>query len=157
MRVLALDPGERVGWCVATLQPDDDHRYLLEVTGHGMAYLKEMAIAVHQAVAVEEKYDLVIYEKWILTAKGARVSVGSSMESSQFVGMLRLACWLSGTKCIGQRTSALSTADRSLKCGHPSAAGVQALIDAADAVAHDEGHHGSALRHLWTWFFTEHV
>lgn len=168
MRVLALDPGERVGWCSAVVldigkrdpaaPPDPkDVRYVLRDLKHGIAYLKDCAMQVHQAVAIEKRYDVVIYEEWILTAKGARVSVGSRMESSQFVGMIRLACWLGGAKLVPQRTSALSSADRSLKCGHPSAPAVQDIITAADAVSHDDGHDGSAARHLWTWFFKEYV
>lgn len=182
MRVLALDPGERVGWASAVVDsrlsfPDGTAvaecallpeqwvgkadegtwKHTLEITGHGIAYLKDMALAVHQAVVVEKKYDVVVFEKWVLTAKGARVSVGSHMESSQFVGMVRLCCWLAGVKVVGQPTSALSSADRSLKCGHPSAAAVAKLVEAADSVSHDDGHDGSALRHLWTFFFDAYV
>ena len=159
MKVLVLDPGERVGWCSAEVHAPAGVRDWsdLDVTGHGIAYLKDMALAVHQAVAVERKYDLVIYERWALTAKGARVSVGSEMESSQFIGMVRDKCWRAGVKIRKQPTSALSSADRSLKCGHPSAAHVAELIAQADAVSHDDGHDGSALRHLWTYFFKEFV
>lgn len=156
MRVLVLDPGERVGWASAQIVTNGE-RSLLHVTGHGIAYLKDMALAVHQAVVVEKKYDVVVFEKWVLTAKGARVSVGSHMESSQFVGMVRLCCWLAGVKVVGQPTSALSSADRSLKCGHPSAADVADRIAKADVGSHDDGHDASALRHLWTFFFERYV
>jgi hypothetical protein len=158
MRVLVLDPGERVGWATAdVVQAGTDHGFELRVTGHGMAYLKDMAMSVYKAIAIEKKYDVVVYERWALTARGAKVSVGSEMESSQFIGMVRLCCWLSGTRIKKQNTSALSSADRSLKCGHPSAADVARRIAAADAVSHDDGHDGSALRHLWTFFFDEYV
>lgn len=158
MRVLALDPGERVGWASAVVGSTSHlASWTLEVTGHGIAYLKDAAMQVYQAVAIEKRYDVVVFERWALTAKGARVSVGSEMESSQFVGMIRQSCWIGGVKVIGQPTSALSSADRSLKCGHPSAADVARRIAITDAVGHDDGHDGSALRHLWSYFFKEFV
>jgi hypothetical protein len=161
VRVLVLDPGERVGWASAVVTPwaydAPGGEPRLDVTGHGIAYLKDMAVAVYNALVLDEKYDVVVFEQWRLTAKGARVSVGSEMESSQFIGMVRLACWVAGVKIVKQPTSALSSADRSLKCGHPSAADVAARIAAADKGSHDDGHDGSALRHLWTYFFKEFV
>lgn len=161
MRVLVLDPGERVGWCSAEVTIADPRSItqfdpILHVTGHGIAYRKDCAMATHQAVAIQQRYDLVIYERWALTAKGARVSVGSEMESSKFIGAVELSCWLSNTKIRKQPTSALSSADRSLKCGHPSATAVQEIIDSLPA-AHDESHDRSALLHLWHWFFEEYV
>jgi hypothetical protein len=139
--------------------PATTHAYDLDVTGHGIAYLKDMGVAVYNALVLDEKYDVVVLEKWALTAKGARVSIGSEMESSQFIGMVRLACWVSGTKFVKQPPSMQTpggTAERALKCGHPSAAAVQSIIDNLPA-AHDESHDRSALLHLWGWFFKEYV
>ena len=191
MRVLVLDPGERVGWATAEVElvpvklqrndavdprpipqvvcedgvipragrgPSHTTEARLKVTGHGISYLKDTAMAVDRALS-KGKYDVVVYENWKLTAKGARVSVGSEMESSQFIGMIRLSCWKYGVKIVKQPPSMQTpngTGERALKCGHPSAPAVQAIIDKLPK-SHDESHDRSALLHLWGWFFKEYV
>ena len=158
LRVLAVDPGERVGWArglIADLTHTQGY-HTLEVEAHGIAYLKDAAMQVYNAVVVEDRIDVVIYETFILTARGAKVSVGSDLQTAQFVGMVRLAAWLNPrVKLVPQGPSAMSSANKSMR-GQASADDIQERL-AKLPKSHDESHDGSALRHLWTYFFEHYV
>jgi len=172
IRVLAVDPGERVGWATGVIWPErknqgTGHHYddtlpppgplpQLIVRDHGIAFLKDMALAIHQAVVVEDKYDVVIYETWVLTPKGAKVSVGSDMQSSQFIGMVRQSCWLNPrVRLVPQGPSAMASANKSVRA-HPSGDDIQCRLTKLPR-SHDESHDGSALRHMWTYFFDRYA
>jgi hypothetical protein len=159
IRVLAIDPGERVGWaagnCILDTSQDPDTR--LDITAHGILFLKDAALQIHNAVVVEDRIDVLIYESFILTRKGAQVMVGSDLQTAQLVGMCRLAAWLNPrVKLIEQRPAAMSSARKSLTGPHPSAADVQERIRKLPK-SHDDSHDGSALLHLWHYFFERYV
>lgn len=157
MRVLALDPGQRVGWASADVFPQEGPMIpRLIVRDHGIMSLRDAALAVYKAIVVEQRYDHVVYESWRLTAKGARVLQGDDMQSSQFIGMVRLCCWLSGTPITAQAPAVMASARRSLHMGGPSADDIRERI-AKLPRSHDESHDGSALLHLWHWFFERYV
>jgi hypothetical protein len=171
IRVLAVDPGERVGWATATIWPESGNRGSahvdtlpppgplpqLKVVDHGIAFLKDAATQIYNAVVVEDRIDVVIYETWILTRRGAQISVGSDMQSSQFVGMVRLAAWLNPrVQLVAQGPKEMRSATKSLRCGHPSAGDVAERIRKLPK-SHDESHDGSALLHLWHYFFERYV
>jgi hypothetical protein len=157
MRVLAVDPGERVGWATAIVHGQDGGGHHLEVTGHGIAFLKDAALQIHQAVAVEKRFDVVIYETFLLTARGAKVMVGSDLQTAQFVGMVRQSAWLNPVcQLVPQGPAAMSSARKSLRCGHPSAEDVALRISKLPK-SHDDSHDGSALLHLWNFFFERYV
>ncbi len=155
MRVLALDPGERVGWAAGEI---DTFSPSLDVLGHGMAYLKDAALAVHKALTCKQpRYDAVVVEWFHLTPKGARVLIGSPLLPSQFIGMVRMSCWLGGVPIYEQPPAAMSSARRSIKNDLPGAEQIREIVEAADAVSHDDGHDGSAALHLWQWYFARYV
>lgn len=158
IRVLAVDPGERVGWATGTITPlgSHDQRCRLEVTNHGISFLKDAALAIHKAVVIEDRIDVLVYETWVLTAKGARVSVGSDMQSSQFVGMVRLAAWLNPRVQLAPQGPAAKTSALKSMRAHPSGDDIRTRL-AALPKAHDDSHDGDALLHLWTYFFNRHV
>jgi hypothetical protein len=142
VKILALDPGERVGWATATV--DGPHHELV-IEDHGIARLRDMAMAVYRAVVTEDKYDVVIYETWRLRANKARQFAGNDFPSVQFIGMVRLACWLNPrVKLASQGPSIKSTADKVIPNQYPD---VARRIDNAPA-AHDESHDTDALRHI---------
>jgi hypothetical protein len=87
LHVLALDPGERVGWARAAIYPDGQW---FEMT-HGITPLKDMALAVHRKIT---DYDVVVYETWRLAADKARSFAGSDFPSVQFIGAVKAAAWL---------------------------------------------------------------
>lgn len=92
--VLAIDPGERVGW--ATGEVDEG----LEVADHGVAPLRDFAIKLGESVS---KYDVVIYETWRLRADVARKMVGNDFQPSQLIGIIRYLGWITpGVKLVSQ-------------------------------------------------------
>jgi hypothetical protein len=159
MRILAVDPGERVGWCTGTITEPGAHPpygVTLEVTAHGIAFLKDAAMQVYKAVVLEDRIDVVVYETFILTARGGKTMVGSDLQTAQFVGMVRMAAWLNPrVQLVAQGTGAMRAADKSWRT-HPSGAIMKERWDNLPK-AHDESHDGSAMRHLWTYFFERYV
>ncbi len=150
IRVLAIDPGERCGWATGTIADAG-----LEVQDHGISFLKDMALAVHRAVVLEDRYDVVIYETFRLTHKGARVSVGSDLQTSQVIGMIRLSAWLNPrVQLVPQTPGDKTTARLSLR--NPGGEDILARLDKLPK-SHDDGHDGDALLHLWNFYFKRYV
>lgn len=150
MRVLALDPGERVGWARADIADDGSWSDLR----HGITPLRDMAVAVHRSLVDATwqdvhpaVYDVVVMEDWRLYPGNAKSMVGSSFPSVQFVGMVRLCCWLSGTKLVMQGAVTKKTADKTAARLRPD---LYELV--TRPISHDDGHDQDALRHLW--FYT---
>ena len=164
-RVLALDPGDRVGWARVAI----DDNGLWHNLDHGITDLKECALKVAEVLDVaagyngyddgcgpHTEYDLVIIERWSLFARFAKKLVGSEMPSSQFVGMVKLACWLSGTPFVMQAPSkvnsnqpgVLSPAEKSMSRLRPE------LFELVmQPGAHDDLHDMVAIKHLWAYTF----
>ena len=141
MRVLALDPGEKVGWAsvdVETGQLWEDARWQ-----HGIWKLREGAEWV---LATAHEYDRIVYETWRLRPDFALKAVGSDFPSVQFVGMIRLAAWNAGVKLSPQAPLKMSTARKTL----PPV--LQDIVDREPA-RHDDSHNVSAILHLWYWLW----
>ena len=158
IRVLALDPGQRVGWAKAEAHVHSGHSKSrdgwprLIVEDHGIAPLRDAALAVHKAVVLEDRVDVVVMEKFILTARGAKFLVGDDLQTSQFVGMVRQCCWLNPrVKLVEQMPAAMATGRKALRAGWPGAADIRERL-AKLPKSHDESHDGSALLHLAAWF-----
>lgn len=144
-RVLAIDPGERVGWAVADAEPwmdDPDRAATFEVTGHGITALKPFALKLFEAIL---GYDVVVYETYRISANHIKHHIGSDVPTLQLIGMIRAAAWLHPTvKLVGQGPETKKTADRTMP------EDLTTRIAALPA-AHDDSHDGDALRHLWFW------
>jgi len=150
VRVLAIDPGERVGWAHGEFIVDY-HGVVqpLTITGHGISFLRDGALAVHQAVVVEDRYDVVVYETWRLRAHKAKQFAGNDMQSSQLIGMIRLCAWLNPrVQLVSQGPAAKTKWLKALPQHHPE---LQAKLDAMPS-EHDHAHDGDALMHLWTYY-----
>jgi len=159
MRVLAIDPGERVGWAHGDVyvppkgglrgqMVGNDGSPDLRVTGHGISFLKDFALKLHE---VASTYDVIVYETWRLRADKARAFIGNDFQSSQLIGMVRMCAWLNPrVTLISQGPGVKSTADRSMP------EWLRAKIAALPA-AHDDSHDGDALRHLWHYFWERYV
>lgn len=168
-RVLALDPGDRVGW--ARVDIDDDGSW--SNLRHGISELKPTALKVDQALTYQivpsawapgqgpscddpPCYDVVICEDWRLYAHQAKHMVGSEIPSAQFIGMVKLACWKSGVPLVMQfaktvnsnRPGVLSPAESSMKRIRPE------LFELVmQPGAHDNLHDMVAIKHLWAFTF----
>lgn len=154
-RVLAIDPGERVGWATGVIAWEDgvgavsSDPPLLHVQNHGISHLKEFALKLHK---VAGNYDRIVYETWRLRPQMARKFIGSEFPTVQLIGMIRLCAWANGVPVYAQGPDTKATATRTLAAGHHP--------DIAERIAklpkvHDEAHDGDALLHLWFHFFKE--
>jgi hypothetical protein len=138
-KVLALDPGDRVGWARADVADDGTWTEFR----HGITPLRDMATAVYY---VKKRYDVMVCEDFRLYPQMARSLVGSSFPSVQFIGMVRLCCWLADIEFVLQGARAKEMADRSMKKLCPD---LYNLVTTPRA--HDDAHDHDAIRHLWTW------
>ncbi len=147
MRILAVDPGERVGWAVGEVAGPVGGQ-LLRVENHGISFLKDFAVKLGQ---VFHEYDVVIYETFRLRANVARKFAGNDMQTSQLIGIIRYLGWINPqVKVVGQGPAVKATADKTM----PS--NIQSIIDKAPK-NHDDSHDTDALRHLWFWFWERYV
>lgn len=159
-RVIAIDPGERVGWAHGVMYAHGEARHPdqvdpdpgCELTGHGITPLKDFAMKFHE---VAGKYDTVIFEPYRIAAGKFKAHVGSDVPTLQLVGMIRLSCWLNpkvkvvssgpGNKATGRKYAAAHLPE------------ISQIIEAALATDHDSGHDGDAVMHLVNYFFKEYV
>jgi hypothetical protein len=146
-RILAIDPGEKVGWATALSWPattDADPR--LEVLDYGIAGLKDFALKLAKVYA---NYEHVIYETWRL--RTPKHQLGSDMQTSQLIGMVRLIGWLHPeVKLTGQGPQIKATAAKTMPDD------IRAIIEGAPAT-HDEAHYADALMHAWHAHWRKHV
>lgn len=151
MRVLAIDPGERVGWAVGEVSEDKRDALggpELVVFNHGISSLKDFALKLHE---VAGDYDVIVFEDYRISAAKLRAHTGSNVPTIQLIGMIRLCAWLNPkVKLVTQYNTQKKTADRTMpEWLRERIAGLPA--------AHDDAHDGDALRHLWFWFWTNYV
>lgn len=139
MKILALDPGNRVGWARADVCAD---RSLTDFR-HGITPLRDMAMAVDRSAG---EYDLIVFEDWRLYPHMAKEMRGSTFPSVQFIGMVKLAAWRAGTALATQGASIKKIADARMKVEAPD---LHELV--TRKVTHDDGHDQDAIRHLYYW------
>jgi hypothetical protein len=149
-RVLAIDPGERVGWARAELCPEGALKLLSPVgfrlpgidaatLVQGVTPLKDFALKLG---AVIGEYDTVVYETWRLYPHKAKALVGNDMQPSQLVGIIRYLAWMNPkVKLVSQGANIKDMADRAYG----------AWLAPRFALSTEE-HDKDALRHLvWYW------
>ncbi len=144
MRVLAIDPGERVGWAHGKVVGDDR----LEITGHGISHLKDFALKLHE---VTPEYDVIVFETFRLRATAAKKLIGNDFQTSQLIGAIRLCAWLHPqVKLVGQGPNVKATALKTCN------AEIRDVLDGLPQ-AHDDAHDGDALLHLWHFYWERFV
>ena len=148
-RILAIDPGEKVGWATALSWPATDSADpRLEVLEYGIHGLKDFAIALGKGI---ERYEQVIYETWRLRPAAAKHLLGNDMQTSQLIGMIRFLGWQHPEiKLTGQSPSIKATALKTLPDD------VRQIVEGAPA-RHDEAHYADALLHAWYAHWRKHV
>lgn len=136
LRILAIDPGEKVGWARGLLATD------LSLEDHGIADLKPFAMKLGEAIT---NYDVIVYETWRLYAGFAKKMVGNDMQTSQLIGIIRYLAWANpGIKLVGQAATIKKTANKTAQ------GDFLALIE-SEPGKHDDAHDIDAIRHLWHW------
>jgi len=139
-----------VGWARADVADDGTWTDLR----HGITPLRDMALAVHTATAYGEvagytsDYDVVVMEDWRLYPDKVREFSGSTFPSVQFIGMVRLCCWLSGTSLVMQGARVKTTTDKTMPALRPD---LYKMVTVPRK--HDDSHDMDAIRHLWHWTF----
>lgn len=135
MKVLALDPGEKVGWARCEVDAKGKTTELV----HGITQLKEMAMRLTTAF---ESYDAVVCETFIVRS-GSRLT--GSFPTVQFIGMVRLLSWQTPkVDMIWQAPRVMHTAEKTIHKIKPAWA---EIIDQGGA--HDDTHDYSAILHLY--------
>jgi hypothetical protein len=84
-RVLVIDPGERVGWAVVTIDEQG-----MSVLRHGITGLKDFAVKLDTSF---HRYDTVVYETYRIAAEKLKQHVGSDVPTLQLIGMIRMLSW----------------------------------------------------------------
>ena len=107
--IVAFDPGERTGWCLARFREDDLASF--EVLDQGVWTVVEV---MDGRPALLVRADVVVDETWRLYESHALSMVGNDMQPSQVVGMIRMAAREAGrpttSKGANLKSMALSTA-----------------------------------------------
>jgi hypothetical protein len=145
LRVIAFDPGELTGWARGVLHVGVDiagtPASQLEVEAFGYDPWKPTALAFWRTMA-EDPYDVVIYETWRLRRSSALDLIGSDMQSSQFIGCVKLATWVAQkerpVRILGQEPSIKHVID-----------GWKGGTDYLPRDSEGKEHFRDALRHLW--------
>jgi hypothetical protein len=147
VRVLALDPGERVGWANFDCDPVSGKVTNLK---HGISPLKDMALRVAEKAG---SYDVIVMEDYRISAAKVNLHIGSGVPTIQFVGMVRMACWQHPkTKLVVQSNRVKTTAAKTMRKLKPS---WYEIID--ETVAHDDGHDQDAIMHGWYYVWSNYI
>jgi hypothetical protein len=109
-RVLAIDPGERVGWARGVMyHGGDDPSCGFGDIVQGVTPLKDFALKLGKVIG---EYDTVVYETWRLYPHMAKKLVGNDMQSSQLVGIIRYLVWATPqVKLVSQGANVKDMAD----------------------------------------------
>lgn len=141
MKLLAIDPGERVGWATGVVHPDVPK---LEVTNQGVNTLKDFAITLGERI---HDYDVVIYEVWRLYPHMAKRMVGNDFQPSQLIGVIRYLSWIHpNVKLVSQGASIKNTALKTMP---------DELKERMSKSS--EQHDQDAIQHLWHFYWSKFV
>lgn len=138
--VLAIDPGERVGWAHGVL---DDSSF--EVTGQGVTPLRPFALKLEE---VWPNYDTVVYESWRLYPTAGKTMIGNDMQPSQLVGMIRFIGWHHQPQ-VGMVVQPAKIKDTALKT-MPEWLHERMKLST-------EQHDQDALMHLWHYYWKTYI
>lgn len=137
--VLAIDPGERVGWATGSL----DHAEF-KVVEQGVHGLRDFAIALGKNI---NKYDTLVYEAWRLYPNAGKAMIGNDMQPSQLVGIIRYLGWINPTvRVVTQGATIKKTALKTMP------EDVTARFKRST-----EQHDKDAVMHLWHYYWLNYV
>lgn len=140
--IIAFDPGEATGWATGVVEDGS-----LRVTGYGYDPWKVVLLRFARDMIGDDGplYDQVVYESWRLRADVMKKLVGSDMQSSQFIGGMKLLVWW--CQLVGHKPTQLHTNEPGNK---PS---IDAWMKAAGKGDYlptsDKEHPRDAVRHLY--------
>lgn len=140
--IIAFDPGEQTGWARGYVtQATTPH---LHVEAAGYAPWKQVLLAYSRTMLDGEPYRHTVYESWRLRGDAAMSLIGSDLQSSQFIGGMKLCVWRLQTQ---GRLAELHTNEPGNK---PSIDGWMAKAGMGDYLPQSPvDHNRDALRHLY--------
>lgn len=108
MRILAIDPGIDTGWAEGTIKDSQ-----VEVTRHGWTPWRAFTRSLDEkSLGPGLEFDVIVYEWWRLTEKGAKVLIGSDMQSSQCIGAIWKVADRDKIKLVSQPPAIKNTVDK---------------------------------------------
>ena len=147
-KVLVIDPGERVGYCVAEIGWNMTG---IQIASHGITDLKTFALALPEALV---KYDTVVVETWRLQAGREKEFTGSEFLPVQLIGMIRLLCWLNpDVRLVWQSPNRKKTGEKFARGHLPH---IAELLDRLPKT-HDDAHDGDAVMHAVAYYFDTRI
>jgi hypothetical protein len=152
MRIMAIDPGEKVGWATCEYSEPKIGGVMLkrDTLKHGITDLKSFALRIAEVYPL---YDVVVMESFRLSAAKARELSGSTLPTVQFIGMIRLLSWQNPKVMFEEQgPSTKKTALKTMQKGMP-----KWYEFCTQPGAHDETHDQDAVMHLWHWFWRHYV
>lgn len=138
-RVLALDPGEQVGWAAAKVDKTTGE---LSELKHGIKQRKTCALDVFDALR-DGRYDRLVIEDWRLYRGMEKTFTGSNFPSVRLIGALELAAALFAVPVTKQGASIKKTALQWMSKLEPELAEL-----AQTPGAHNDRHDMDAILHL---------
>jgi hypothetical protein len=150
-RILVIDPGERVGYCVAQIIEPKGYSPRLEIESHGISALKDFAMKLAE---VFPTYDTVVYETYRIAADKVKQHIGSDVPTLQLIGMIRLLGWLyPEVKLVPQGPELKKTG---VKFANARLEDVAELLGRMPKT-HDDAHDGDAVMHAAAYLFKTRV
>lgn len=134
-KVIAFDPGEVTGWAMGLLDTEARPPTLL-ITAFGHDPWKKVSLEYDRMMRGEAPADVVVYESWRLRPDKAKELVGSDMQPSQGIGIIKLGAWVSKAQLI--------TSEPKYKTVIDAMMGGTEYLPERDGVEHER----DAVRHL---------
>jgi hypothetical protein len=145
--VLAIDPGETVGWATGIVRDG-----ALEVPDYGNTKSKTFLMTL---LAKAWKYDFIVYEDYRIRADKLRQHVDSNVPTIQVIGGIRLAAWSGQAHNHVNQPRIVVQQPRDKRTGAAAAQlyvpKLVPVIQDALTGPHDDGHFADALLHLIAW------
>lgn len=145
-RIIAIDPGERVGWATARVSASGN----LTKIDHGITdWMKFCDLLYTKLRADDIPWGTLVFENFRLTPHGAKVSIGSEFPTVQCIGICRFLARHAGLKIVSQGPAIKSQAEKI------QPAKIEKIRNNLPK-SHDEAHDGDALLHLAYYHFNQY-
>lgn len=139
LSIISFDPGEQTGYATGVVEDGS-----LRVTSYGYDPWKVVLMRFARALLDKPEYDQVVYESWRLRADVMKKLVGSDLQSSQFIGGMKLMVWLAQSHGHTVNLFTNEPGNKTSIDGWMAAAGKGNYLPTSD-----KEHPRDALRHLY--------
>lgn len=134
-RMIAFDPGEVTGWAIGLLNTDAQPKRM-EIFAFGHDPWKKVSLEYDRTMRGDNPFEIVVYESWRLRKGKEKEMIGSDMQPSQGIGIIKLGAWVAKAQLI--------TSEPMYKDVIDSQMGGTEYLPKRDGVEHER----DAVRHL---------